>query len=142
MHFKPSVLEVSTIKADKNIHNYLVERMQEEKSGIHAYTDHLLKASYQMILEALPSGIPSINQMAEHQGMSARTFKRRLSGKGWTFRALVQNIQQEVAVNLLRNSKQSMAEIAFQTGFSEQSAFNRAFKRWTGQSPLEFRNSA
>jgi AraC-like DNA-binding protein len=74
--------------------------------------------------------------------MSARTLKRRLSEKGLTFRDYVQKIQREVAVDLLTNSTQSMVEIAFQTGFSEQSAFNRAFKRWTGQSPVEYRKSA
>ncbi|MEM1358593.1 MAG: helix-turn-helix domain-containing protein, partial [Bacteroidota bacterium] len=40
---------------------------------------------------------------------------------------------------LLRTTNQSMAEIAFQTGFSEQSAFSRAFKRWTGYAPAAYR---
>ena len=138
LQFKTNDLNVQTIKADKSINAYLEERMAEEKRGIHSNADQLLKEVHQLIAESLPSGIPSIIQVSEYLGMSARTLKRRLSDKGHTFRDYVQNIQQEVATSLIRNSSQSMAEIAFQTGFSEQSAFNRAFKRWTGQSPLDY----
>ncbi|WP_100627976.1 helix-turn-helix domain-containing protein [Algoriphagus formosus] len=73
--------------------------------------------------------------------MSTRTLKRRLAEKELTFRNQVQLIQQKSAQDLLTNSSLSVAEIAFQTGFSEQSAFNRAFKRWTKLSPLEYRKS-
>ncbi|WP_149304727.1 helix-turn-helix transcriptional regulator [Pareuzebyella sediminis] len=68
-----------------------------------------------------------------------RTLTRRLSQNGLTFRDLVKRIQEEVSKDLLKNSARSVAEIAFETGFSEQSAFSRAFKNWTNQSPLEFR---
>jgi len=47
--------------------------------------------------------------------------------------------QEEISKKLLTKTERSIAEIAFESGFSEQSAFNRAFKRWTGLSPLEFR---
>jgi AraC-like DNA-binding protein len=101
-----------------------------------------LKEIIRLITEALPSGIPSIIQVAEYLGLSARTLNRRLADKGLTFRELVQNIQQDEARNLLRNPGLSMGEIAFQTGFSEQSAFNRAFKRWTGLSPADYRKNS
>lgn len=141
IHFRTADLDIPTTKADHSIHQFLVERMQEEKKGIHANADQLLKEMHTLIAEALPSGIPSVIQVAEYLGMSARTLKRRLSEKGHTFRDLVQKIQQDLALDRLRNSGQSIGEIAFQTGFSEQSAFNRAFKRWTGQSPIEYRKN-
>jgi AraC-like DNA-binding protein len=141
LRFRTADLDIPTSKADRSIHQFLVERMQEEKKGIHANADQLLKEIHQLITEALPSGIPSVIQIAEYLGMSARTLKRRLSEKGHTFRDLVQKIQRDTSIDLLRNSTQSMGEIAFQTGFSEQSAFNRAFKRWTGQSPVDYRNN-
>jgi AraC-like DNA-binding protein len=115
--------------------------MDEEKKGIYANADRMLKDLHNLVLESLPSGIPSVIQMADHLRMSARTLKRRLSEKGLTFREYVQQIQKEVCLELLKNSSQSMAEIAFQTGFSEQSAFNRAFKRWTNQSPMDYRKN-
>jgi AraC-like DNA-binding protein len=92
-----------------------------------------------LIREALPSGIPSVLQIGRHMGMSGRTLKRRLAENGLTFRSLIQRTQEDIARSLLRNSDCSIGEIAFQAGYSEQSAFNRAFKRWTGQPPLEFR---
>jgi AraC-like DNA-binding protein len=73
-------------------------------------------------------------------GMSNRTLARRLADNGVSFRDLIKKTQERIATNLLRNSSRSIAEIAFETGFSEQSAFNRAFKRWTDQTPVDFRN--
>ncbi|KPM49953.1 AraC family transcriptional regulator [Jiulongibacter sediminis] len=140
--YKTADITVPTLKADKSIHQFLLERMNEEKEGIYQSADHLLKEIIRLITEALPSGIPSIIQVAEYLGLSARTLKRRLADKGLTFRELVQNIQQDEARNLLRNPGLSMGEIAFQTGFSEQSAFNRAFKRWTGLSPADYRKNS
>ena len=139
--FRTTDINIPTIKADQSIQQFLVERMEEEKEGIQTAADKLLGEVHQLIEENLPSGIPSIQQVAEYLGMSGRTFKRRLAEKSLTFRGLVQSIQQEISKNLLRHSDQSMGEIAFQTGFSEQSAFNRAFKRWTGQSPVEYRKN-
>lgn len=142
IQFKTSDIDIPTVKADKSIHRFLLERMDEEKKGIYANADRLLGEIHHLIEEALPSGIPSVIQMADYLGMSARTLKRRLAEKGLTFRDLVQQIQQNVSVDLLRNSNQSVGEIAFLTGFSEQSAFNRAFKRWLGQSPADYRKNA
>lgn len=140
--FRAADIDIPTIKADASIHRFLVERMNEEKEGIHANADTLLSEIHKLVEEALPSGIPSVIQVAEYLGMSARTLKRRLADKHLTFRDLVQNIQQSVATDLLKKSSRSVAEIAFQTGFSEQSAFNRAFKRWTGLAPADYRKTA
>lgn len=142
IHYKTKDLDIRTIKADESIHQFLLERMSEEKLGIHANADRMIRDLRNLVIAALPSGIPSVIQTADHLGMSARTLKRRLSEKGLTFRDYVQQIQKEVCQDLLKNSSQSMAEIAFQTGFSEQSTFNRAFKRWTNQSPADYRKNA
>ncbi|MTI38058.1 AraC family transcriptional regulator [Fulvivirga lutimaris] len=141
IQFKTSDITIRTIKADRSIHQFLVERMDEEMKGIHSNADMLIKEVHNLIKESLPSGIPSVIQVADYLGMSVRTLKRRLSEKRLTFREYVQSIQQEEATMLIKNSSQSMAEIAFQTGFSEQSAFNRAFKRWTGVSPSSYRTN-
>jgi AraC-like DNA-binding protein len=141
IQFRTSDINIPTIKADRSIQQFLVERMDEEKQGIQANADRLLGEIHRLVEDALPSGVPSVAQVAEYLDMSARTLKRRLAEKSLTFRELVQSIQQEVSMNLLRNTSQSMGEIAFQTGFSEQSAFNRAFKRWTGQSPTSYRKN-
>lgn len=140
--YKTRDLEIRTAKADQSINQYLLERIEEEAKGIEIGTHKITHDIQNLIKDALPSGIPSINQLGEHMGMSSRTLNRRLSENGLTFRDLIKKTQHEISTELLKNTSRSIGEIAFLTGFSEQSAFNRAFKRWTGYSPLEFRKIA
>lgn len=138
--YKTTDLETRTAKADISINEFLVERVEEETKGIEASPIKIVADVKNLIEDALPSGIPSIIEIGEHMGMSSRTLTRRLSESGISFRDLVKQTQEKISKDLLRNSSSTVGEIAFQTGFSEQSAFSRAFKRWTGQSPLEYRN--
>ena len=133
-------LNKRTAKADISINQFLVERVEEETKGIKVSAFKLVSDVEKLISDALPSGIPGIGNIGEHLGMSSRTLTRRLADQGVTFRDLTRSTQEKISRHLLRNSNNTIGEIAFQTGFSEQSAFSRAFKRWTGQSPLEYRN--
>ncbi len=139
--YQTSDLETRTAKADSSINKFLVERVEEETNGLEISSNRIATDVESIITDALPSGIPSIIQVGEHMGMSNRTLTRRLSENGVTFRDLIQKTQEAIAKELLRSTNRNVAEIAFQTGFSEQSAFNRAFKRWTGQSPIEYRKT-
>ena len=139
--YKTTDLMTRTAKADDSIHQFLVERVKEETDGLKVVGSKLVFDVDQLVKDALPSGIPSIHQIAEHMGMSNRTLTRRLSEAGASFRDIIKKAQEEVSKDLLKNSTRSIAEIAFETGFSEQSAFNRAFKRWTGMAPVAFRKN-
>lgn len=134
-------LNIPTIKADKSINKFLLDRAEEEKKGVEKLSNQLVSDVTILIKDALPSGIPSINQISTHLGMSSRTLTRKLTDNGVTFRQLVQHAQEEIAKCLLYESSHTISEIAFLTGFSEQSAFNRAFKKWTSQSPSAFRKN-
>jgi AraC-like DNA-binding protein len=139
--YKAADLEIHTAKADSSINKFLIERVEEEAKGIEINPNKIASDVESLIKDALPSGIPGIAQVAECMGMSSRTLTRRLAKSGITFRDLVKAVQEEISKDLLKNTSRTVGEIAFQTGFSEQSAFNRAFKRWTGQSPTEFRKN-
>ena len=139
--YKTTDLKTRTAKADVSINRFLVERVEEETNGLKIASSQLVLDIEKLIKDALPSGIPSIHHIAEHVGMSNRTLTRRLSEAGVSYRDLIKKTQESLAKYLLKESSRSMAEIAFETGFSEQSAFNRAFKRWTDLSPIEFRKS-
>lgn len=139
--YRTTDLETRTAKADASINQFLVERVEEETRGIEISPNRISTNVEQLIEDTLPSGIPSIGEVGSHMGMSNRTLTRRLSENGVTFRDLIQKTQERVSKELLKNSDRNVAEIAFQTGFSEQSAFNRAFKRWTGKSPMEYRKN-
>ena len=140
--YKTADLETRTAKADISINKFLLERVEEETKGIEISAIKVAADVENLIKDALPSGIPSIIQIGELMGMSSRTLTRRLADNGVTFRSLVRQTQEKLAKSLLMNTNHTISEIAFETGFSEQSAFSRAFKRWTGQSPIDYRNLA
>ncbi len=137
--YKKEDLERRTAKADESIHRFLVDRVDEETRNIEFRGSKIVNDVEKLIRDALPSGIPGVEQIGQIMGMSRRTLTRRLSENGISFRNLIRKIQEEVSKDLLKNSSFSIAEIAFETGFSEQSAFSRAFKNWTNKSPAEFR---
>ncbi|MGD9571425.1 MAG: AraC family transcriptional regulator ligand-binding domain-containing protein [Thermoleophilia bacterium] len=93
------------------------------------------------VVDALPDGPPPASQVARRLGMSARTLQRRLADDGDTFQALADRARRDAAEALLAGGDHSLAEVAFLTGFSDQSAFQRAFKRWTGSTPAAFREA-
>ena len=92
-----------------------------------------------VIARSLSDGIPKMTDVARSLGLSARSLHRRLADDGLSFRTLTESTRKELAEGLLRDERYSLSEIAFLTGFSEQSAFNRAFKRWIGRSPAAHR---
>ena len=85
------------------------------------------------VARSLSEGVTMISDVAIHLGMSGRTLQRRLSDRGYTFQTLVDESRRQLAKRLLQQTDYSLAEVAFMTGYSEQSAFTRAFKRWAGQ---------
>lgn len=141
IHFLTKDLDIPTAKADKSISAFLLERLEEEKKGVEKQANKLIIDITNLITDSLSSGIPSIKSISELLAMSSRTFTRRLSEAGITYRDLIKTTQLNLAKEILRDSSKSIGEIAFLTGFSEQSAFNRAFKKWTNQTPSEFRKS-
>lgn len=89
---------------------------------------------------ALQSDDAHVDAVARRLGLTARTLQRRLVDEGTTFQALREATRRDLAGRYL-DQDLSLTEIAYLLGFSEPSAFFRAFKRWTGQTPLEARNS-
>ena len=94
-----------------------------------------------LIIETIHQGVPEVKEVAEKFGMSHRTFQRRLSDEGTRYKELVAKVRQDTAIDLLSRKDSSISEIAYLVGFTETSTFHQAFKRWTGQSPGEYRKS-
>lgn len=87
------------------------------------------------IAAALKGEAPTIDVVAASLAMSVRKLQRCLSEEGTTFRALLDGVRRELAVRHLADPNATVAKVAWLVGFSEPSAFHRAFRRWTGQSP-------
>lgn len=94
------------------------------------------------ILAAFRDGNPGLEQIARQLHMSPRTLRRRLEDEGVSFRALRDRLREERARELLMDPKLVIGEVAHRLGFAEASAFHRAFKRWTGLTPAEYRDAS
>jgi AraC-like DNA-binding protein len=77
---------------------------------------------------------PSPDDIAKALGISARTLRRHLDAEGETFRGVIDRLRRDRADELLARGM-AVKEVAFALGFSEPSAFSRAYKRWTGKAP-------
>lgn len=93
------------------------------------------------IIDMLPSGGIADEKVAETLNMSVRSLQRRLKEVGSTFRTLLEAVRKDLAATYVRDPDIELVEVAFLLGFSDQSAFSRAFKRWAGKSPSEARKS-
>lgn len=120
----------------------LAQRLVEQAQSA-ARSDEETTARVRLaILEVLPNGEPASAVIAKKLGMSERTLRRTLGNEGESFSALVEAVRKERALLLLADRRASLAEVAFSLGFSELSAFSRAFKRWHGRAPSEVRREA
>lgn len=98
-----------------------------------------LDALQQLIRSLVQDGYPSLNLVATAAEMSTRSLQRRLMQNGVTYSHLVDQVRFEIAVNLLKDPRIKLIEIVSELGFTDAANFTRAFKRWTGVSPREFR---
>jgi AraC-like DNA-binding protein len=94
------------------------------------------------LVSSLAGGAPPIAVVARRLNMSPRTLQRRLSSEGFAFEQLVDDVRRGAAERLLADASLSVGEIGYLLGFSEPSAFHRAFKRWHAATPQEYRRRA
>lgn len=113
---------------------YAEEDVEEESSSF-------LREVVLAITRELDGGTPSIESVASSLGLSPRTLARRLDAQGMSYRELRDEARRRLAVKHLLEGV-SIDEIAIRLGFSEGSSFHRAFKRWTGLTPSEYRRQA
>jgi AraC-like DNA-binding protein len=85
-----------------------------------------------------PCRIPNMVVVARDLGMSVRSLRRKLAEEGVSYRAVVQETLEAAAIQALQTPGRSVQEAAVATGFSDSTAFHRAFKQWTGVTPTQF----
>jgi AraC-like DNA-binding protein len=133
----------------------LTEPLEQADQGLHA----VLRKSAELFLANLPrvesvtervrallitelaSGHPSILHIAKQLRMSPRTLGRRLETEGTTFSELLDTLRHNLATRYLREHDMAIPDIALLTGFAQTNAFHRAFRRWTGMTPNEYRRN-
>ena len=97
------------------------------------------EALRQIVRSYLSFGHPRIEEIADVAGMGVRTLQRHLKKNGLTFKRVVDQARFQVAADLLCDPYVGLLDIAYQLGYSDQANFNRAFRRFAGTSPSEYR---
>lgn len=136
-----SALDVPHLKADPGLAAVL-DRHGEALLEALPKVDSLADRVRSLIARELRGGNPSAEHIADELRMSTRTLARRLSDEGTSHKELLDGLRCDLAQRYLGDAALSIGEVAFLLGFSEPSAFHRAFKRWTGKTPAEFRSGA
>jgi AraC-like DNA-binding protein len=95
----------------------------------------------QYIMNTLDEKVPTLNDAADFLGVSTRSLQRKFKEQGTNFKTIVDDVRKDYAYSYLLQTNYKMSYIAQVLGFSEQSVFQRAFKRWTGVTPGEYRES-
>src|SRR5476651_2450434 len=84
---------------------------------------------------------PDLEEVAAHLKLPTWTLRRKLAEEGTHFRAILNDTRRDLAMTYIRDTELAFGEIAYLLGFASAEAFQRAFKRWNGQTPGEFRRS-
>src|SRR6478609_8188118 len=132
-------LELPVLGADPTLARIVEAHAQAALARLPSTSDLAARVRAQ-INELLASGPPSIETVCQRLHLSRRTLQRQLSAAGTSFAAELDHARHQLALRYLADPRISLQEAAFLLGFSEASAFHRAFVRWTGQTPRSFRS--
>lgn len=133
-------LQDSLRKADVELNNVLVQHAQSMLA--HQTFSSPLEVIKDYVIKTLPNHVPDIEEVADYLNLSVRSTQRKLQDYGTSFTQVLDAIRKELALTYLRQTHNSVLYVSERIGFSEQSAFQRAFKRWTGTTPRRYRVSS
>jgi AraC-like DNA-binding protein len=114
---------------DQVLQNYLGQLSQSELG-------HKVR---EITINLMPSGEVCKEQIADSLHMSSRTLHRKLQEEGTSFAEILNDTRRELAIQYIQDNNLPLIEVSYLLGFSDSSAFTRAFKRWTGKTPAHAR---
>lgn len=134
--FDAKLLDTPLSSGDQELHRLIQQHLdaldQMSIQELPAYIRQLLR-------NLLPSGRATIEQIADYMDINPRTLQRYLAEEGTSFQVLLDETRQTMAQRYLGDSTLSLTQLAAMLGYSELSAFSRAFQRWFGTSPRAWR---
>lgn len=133
-------LDLPLIRAEPGLSALLDGLAEELLTRLPEPDDLVLRIRY-AISNQLWTGECALESVARALCMSARSLQRRLQDRGTSFNLLVDTARREAALELVLDPTITVSDIAVRVGFSEPSAFDRAFRRWTGSSPSHYRRA-
>ena len=99
----------------------------------------LVREVRQLIIEKLPTGSANFDAIAVALKMSSKTLERRLAERGQSFSALLEGTRYDTVRHYLEETDMRLSQVAYMAGYTEPATLVRAFKRWTGATPMQFR---
>ncbi len=136
--FPASALQLAVLSSDPPL-SAILESQAEQSLKARTAPSRFLGRVRASVHEALTGGAPTVLDVARRLKMSSRTLQRRLGADGSTFQQVVDSVREETARAQVLDGKRSLTDVALGLGYADQSAFLRAFKRWTGMTPAEAR---
>ncbi|UUX95241.1 AraC family transcriptional regulator [Aquabacterium sp. J223] len=137
LHFDAAILDKPTQLAHK-LTSTLMQATCERLIGQAKISAGASGEVYQ-ILMATPGRLPALGEVAAMVHMHERTLRRKLESEGTSFGEIVDDVRASLAIEYLRTTKMKTDDIAALVGFSDAANFRRAFKRWTGKAPSDFK---
>lgn len=138
-YFPASQLDRPMKPADPKIMQHAFRQL-DNRLETHRHSLSFIETVNRATMAALLEGDHRSGSVAAKLGMSGRTFNRRLGERDLTYRDIISFVRAQMARNLLSQRNISITETAYLLGYSDLSAFNRAFKSWTGTNPTSFRS--
>ena len=139
--FEASYLDLPVVQNERSAKEFL--RTAPESILLKYKNGSSLSARVRRRLrQFLPGTVPDFEQLADEMSITPATMRRRLHEEGESYQSIKDQLRRDLAISYLSHSKRSVMDIALELGFSERSAFHRAFRKWTGASPGEFRRSS
>lgn len=139
--FEKSLLERPIVYSQPDAHQLLLQQLQQADKAELAPAEELAAKLRRTLKAQLGSGKTSLTDTAQRLGIPTRTLQHRLKREGVCFRSLLDEVRHQAAMHYLSNLELSLSDIAFLLGYAEQTPFQKAFRRWTGRSPGEYRAS-
>ncbi|MFK7971678.1 MAG: AraC family transcriptional regulator ligand-binding domain-containing protein [Bacteroidia bacterium] len=135
-------VDLPVVTSDYRLLNVLVQYANEKVASLGIGEKEFFSKVKTSILNMVKPQFPTITQVADQLQLSVRTLQRKLKAEGFTFQDVIEQLRQEFAKDYLSRPELSIGEIAFLLSYAEASAFVRAFKRWTGKTPGDWRKDA
>lgn len=136
--FPKSLLHMTPKDANAALSEFFLGHAESLLVKMGRATDDLSTRIRRAIARDLASGSPQMASIAREHGMSERSLRRCLADEGTSFRQTVEDVRLERAEELLSRGDLNVGDVAFLVGFSDLSAFSRAFKRARGHAPRSF----
>jgi AraC-like DNA-binding protein len=129
---------IPLVASDSRLTRYL-DRLAEQELAALPRADTFARRVGRAAWQRLSEGQPTVGQLADELGVSSRTLQRRLREEGTSFAQVLEDLRRQLAPVLLRDDSLAVYEVAYLLGYSDPSAFFRAFRRWHGVSPADYR---